>query len=264
MCWLAGTCTRQTPGSPSTSQTQTNQSAENTPPKPTTAPSAAEEKAASPQGGQAAEPKASAPAATQPESSPAAVVDEQAAPTPEPSLILPAGTVLTVRTNSEISAKSNPAGTRFQAVVAQEVTSHGRAAIPAGATVTGVIVQAKQGGKIKGASDLALQLTSLQVRGASYSLHTNQFVQQQKGKGERTTKLGLGGAAGGAVIGGIAGGGKGAAVGSLLGGGAGVAGSALTGNKELKIPAESLLSFKLTQALRMSRPKPETQKETNP
>lgn len=263
MCWLAGTCTRQTPGSPSSSQTQTNQSAENTPPKPTTAPPAAEERAAPTQGGKPDESKANAPA-TQPESSPSAAVDEQAAPTPAPPLVLPAGTVLTVRTNSEISAKSSQAGTAFQAVVAQPVTFHGRAAIPAGATVTGVIVQAKQGGKIKGASNLALQLTSLRVRGESYSLRTNQFVQQQKGKGERTTKLGLGGAAGGAVIGGIAGGGKGAAVGSLLGGGAGVAGSAMTGNKELKIPAESLLSFKLTQPLRMSSSKPGTRKETNP
>jgi hypothetical protein len=180
-------------------------------------------------------------------------------------MVLPAGTVLTVRTNSDISAKSTQAGIAFQAVVAQQVRSNGRAAIPAGATVTGVIVEAKAGGKIKGASDLALQLTSLNLGGASYSLHTNQFVQQQKGKGERTAKIGVGGAAGGAIIGGIAGGGKGAAIGSLLGGGAGVAGSALTGNKELKIPAESVLSFKLTQPLRMnSRAEPESGKERNP
>jgi hypothetical protein len=177
--------------------------------------------------------------------------------------VLPAGTVLTVRTNSDISAKSSQAGTVFQAVIARSVTSHGRAAIPAGAAVTGVVVQAKQGGKIKGASDLALQLTSLHVRGASYALHTNQFVQQQKGKGERTAKIGVGGAAGGAIIGGIAGGGKGAAIGSVLGGGAGVAGSAMTGNKELRIPAESVLSFKLTQPLRVSGPG-SGGKETNP
>ena len=135
--------------------------------------------------------------------------------------------------------------------MAQPVRSQGRIAIPAGASVTGVVVQSKQGGKIKGSSQLALQLTTVHLRDASYSLHTNQFVQEQKGKGGRTAKIGVGGAAGGAIIGGIAGGGKGAAVGSLLGGGAGVAGSAMTGNKELTIPAESVLSFKLTQALRI-------------
>jgi hypothetical protein len=171
-----------------------------------------------------------------------------------PPLVLPAGTVLRVRTNSELSAVSTPAGTAFQAVVAQPVMAHSRTVIPAGAAVTGVVVQAKQGGKIKGASNLALQLTSLRLRDVSYSLHTNQFVQEQKGKGGRTAKIGVGGAAGGAVIGGIAGGGKGAAIGSLLGGGAGVAGSAMTGNKELKIPAESVLSFKLSRPLQVNNP----------
>lgn len=139
----------------------------------------------------------------------------------------------------------------FDAVVAQPVKSHGRLAIPAGAMVTGVIVEAKQGGKIKGSSNLALQLTQLHLRDNSYSLHTNQYLQQQQGKGSRTAKIGGGSAAGGAIIGGIAGGGKGAAIGGLLGGGAGVAGAAATGNKELKIPAESLLPFTLTQPLRI-------------
>ena len=244
MCWLAGTCTRQTPGAPSSNQNQPNQSAENTPPKPATAPTAAEEKStqtaaptAPPQSGNVA---------------PAQAAAEQPAPTPPPPLVLPAGSALTVRTNSDISAKTSQPGTGFQAVVAQPVRLQGRIAIPAGASVTGVVVQAKQGGKIKGSSQLALQLTTLHLRDASYSLHTNQFLQEQKGKGGRTAKIGAGGAAGGAIIGGIAGGGKGAAVGTLLGGGAGVAGSAVTGNKELTIPAESLLSFKLTKPLRIS------------
>lgn len=252
MCWLAGTCTRQTPGAPSGNQSQPNQSTENTPPKPATAPSAAEEKpaptsqASAPEPAKAAQNEASA---------------EQ--PVPAPPLVVPAGSVLTVRTNSEISANSNQPGTGFQAVVAQPVASGGRVAIPAGVAVTGIIVQAKQGGKIKGSSELALQLTSLHLRNNTYTLHTNQFVQQQKGKGKRTAKIGVGGAAGGALIGGIAGGGKGAAIGSLVGGGAGVAGSAMTGNKELEIPAESLLSFKLTQPLRINAT-PASDKERNP
>jgi hypothetical protein len=58
----------------------------------------------------------------------------------------------------------------------------------------------------------------------------------------------IGGGAGvGALIGGLAGGGKGAAIGALVGGGAGTAGAAYTGNKEIVLPAESALSFKLLQ-----------------
>jgi hypothetical protein len=56
-----------------------------------------------------------------------------------------------------------------------------------------------------------------------------------------------GGAGGGALIGGLAGGGKGALIGAALGAGAGTAGSAYTGEKEIVLPAESALSFKLTE-----------------
>jgi hypothetical protein len=67
------------------------------------------------------------------------------------------------------------------------------------------------------------------------------------GKGKRTATLIGGGAGGGALIGGLAGGGKGALIGAALGAGAGTAGSAYTGEKEIVLPAESALSFKLTE-----------------
>lgn len=252
MCWTAITCTRQTPGNPSSTPAQSNQSAENSPPKSAPAPAAAEEN--QPATAPAPAPQAAPPVAAAP-------------PTPKPTpsaVVLPAGTVLAVRTSSAISAKSSEAGQTFGAVLAQPVTYHGHTAIPAGSPVIGAIVAAKQGGKIKGESNLALQLTSIQVRGDSYPVVTGQYVQQQKGKGGRTAKMGAGGAAGGAIIGGIAGGGKGAAIGSIVGGGAGVAGSAMTGNKELAIPAESVLQFTLTQPLKLkSGPAPHPESETN-
>ena len=51
------------------------------------------------------------------------------------------------------------------------------------------------------------------------------------------------------MIGGLAGGGKGAGIGALAGGGAGTGGAAFTGNKDIVLPAESALSFKLEQPL---------------
>ena len=57
-----------------------------------------------------------------------------------------------------------------------------------------------------------------------------------------------GGSALGALIGGIAGGGKGAAIGAGAGAGAGTAGAALTGKKEISLPAESRLIFRLSRA----------------
>jgi hypothetical protein len=56
----------------------------------------------------------------------------------------------------------------------------------------------------------------------------------------------IGGGAGlGAIIGGLAGGGKGAVIGGLAGAGAGTAGAAYTGNKDVVIPSESLITFRL-------------------
>jgi hypothetical protein len=246
-CLLAITCTRQTPGNPSSNNQAKSNSAENIPPNPTPAPPAGEEQQRQPLA--PAEPQTTQP--TAPETMTPAAVETPTA-TPPPPVVLPAGTVITVRSTSAIGAKTAQAGQTFQAVVAQAVTRHGKTAIPAGAAVTGKIVQAHQGGKIQGESNLGLQLTSIRVQGVSHPISTEPLVQQQKGKGGRTAKMGVGGGAAGAVIGGIAGGGKGAAIGALAGGGAGVAGSAFTGNKELTIPAESVLQFKLAQPVQLS------------
>jgi len=174
------------------------------------------------------------------------------APTPPPPVIVPAGTILSVRINEAVGSKENKAGDKFTASVAQPVVSKGQTLIPSGSAVAGVVEQAQQGGKIKGSSALSLRLVAVAVKGVSYPISTGTFLEEGKGKGSRTAKIGAGGAAAGAVIGGIAGGGKGALIGGLAGGGAGVAGSAFTGNKGLTIPAETVLQFKLAQSLRLA------------
>jgi hypothetical protein len=59
----------------------------------------------------------------------------------------------------------------------------------------------------------------------------------------------IGGGAGlGAIIGGIAGGGKGALIGGAAGAGAGTATAAITGKKDIRISAETHLTFRLTPA----------------
>ncbi len=77
------------------------------------------------------------------------------------------------------------------------------------------------------------------------------MVRTATGKGKRTAVLAGGGAALGALIGGLAGGGKGAGIGALAGGGAGAGGAAFTGNKDIVLPAESALSFKLEQPIQV-------------
>ncbi len=60
-----------------------------------------------------------------------------------------------------------------------------------------------------------------------------------------------GGAILGAIIGGIAGGGKGAAIGAVAGGGAGAGAQIMTRGKEVHVPAETVLRFRLDRPLRL-------------
>jgi hypothetical protein len=125
----------------------------------------------------------------------------------------------------------------------------GKTAIPAGTTVSGTVVDAKPLGRFAGGASLTLKLTSINLHGTERAIQTSAVSRIEKGKGKRTAVLAGGGAAVGALIGGLAGGGKGAGIGALAGGGAGTGGAAFTGNKDIVLPAESVLSFTLDQAL---------------
>lgn len=167
---------------------------------------------------------------------------------PQP-VVLPAGTVLTVRLGDAVGSKISQPGQAFSAALAEPVQVDGREVIPAGATASGVVVDAAPLGRFKGGARLQLKLVSIRVKGSDKAIETSSVVRTEKGKGKRTAVLAGGGAAVGALIGGLAGGGKGAAIGALAGGGAGTGGAAFTGNKDIVLPAESALSFKLEQPL---------------
>jgi hypothetical protein len=165
------------------------------------------------------------------------------------SLVVPAGTVLTVRLGQSVGSKISTAGQTFTATLASAVSVDGKTAIPAGAAASGTVVDAKPLGRFKGGASLQLRLTSITIGGSEQSVSTSSVVRTETGKGKRTAVLAGGGAALGALIGGLAGGGKGAGIGALAGGGAGAGGAAFTGNKDIVLPAESALSFKLEQSI---------------
>jgi len=161
--------------------------------------------------------------------------------------------VITVRTAQSLSSKANQAGDTFTATVAAPVDVDGTVVIPDGARATGTVVAAHALGRFKGGALLQLRLTSVELNGRSVPVETSSVSRTEKGKGKRSATLIGGGAGLGALIGGIAGGGKGAAIGALAGGGAGTAGTAFTGNKEIEIPAEYALSFKLQKAIEVTK-----------
>ena len=162
-------------------------------------------------------------------------------------VVIPAGTAITVRLGQAVSSKTSRNGDDFTAEVAEPVEVGGKVVVPAGAAVTGHVVEAVPEGRFKGGARLRLALDSITANGTKYDIVTSVLSRSLKGKGERTAAMVGGGAGGGALIGALAGGGKGALIGGLLGAGAGTAGAAYTGNKQIVLPAESALSFRLAE-----------------
>jgi hypothetical protein len=195
------------------------------------------------EGGSAAAPPPPPPAAGQ-AAAPAAA--QPAAPQP---VVIPAGMRIRIRLGQTLSTKQNQTGDPFSGVVADPVRVNGQIVIPAGARARGVVTESKGLGRFKGQAVLALRLDSVSAGGLTYPVRTSHVERVEQGKGKRSAVMTGGGAGFGALIGGIAGGGKGALIGGLLGGGGGAAGSAFTGNKDLVIPAESILTFDLERSL---------------
>ena len=239
---FAGGCKSSTPATPANDNAASQQATPAPAGQPAAAPGAAPSTAPA-QGS-----TATAPAAT-PAPAPAPMPPAEAAapapppPPPEPiKLTAPAGAKVSVIITQQISAKNNNVGDTFTGELASPLTtSSGKTVFAKGSHVEGTVVAAKGRGRFKGEGDLAIQLTS--IRG--HAVTTSAYVKQEKGKGKRSAGLIGGGAGGGALIGGLAGGGKGALLGGLLGAGAGTAGAALTGNKDIVIPSESVVSFTL-------------------
>ena len=162
---------------------------------------------------------------------------------------VPEGTILTVRLNQSLGSKISNAGDSFEGSLADPVSVDKKVVIPEGSEVTGTVVDAKPLGRFKGGARLEITVNSITVKGSKYSVETTSSTRAMKGKGKRTAIMVGGGAGLGAVIGALAGGGKGAAIGAGVGAGAGTAGTAFTGNKNIVLPAETLVEFKLVKPI---------------
>ncbi len=155
------------------------------------------------------------------------------------------GDTLTIRLNSELNSGKNTAGTRFFGIVEQSVTYNGKTLVPKGAAVEGYIREASTSGRLAGKAQFFLHLDGLSIGGKRYSITTQPEVRSGVGHRKRNTTIIGGGAVAGTIIGAMAGGGKGAAIGAVTGAAAGTGGAVATGKKEILIPAETVLTFRL-------------------
>jgi hypothetical protein len=202
--------------------------------------------AQSPQSAQSAQAGVATPSPT------AASAPAPQTPPPPAAVNLPAGTQLRVRLDRDLGSKISHAGDSFAATVADGVVLDGQTIIPKGARAEGTVISARPLGRFKGGAVLEVRLERVHTRWGSYPVASSTVERAERGKGRRTAEFAGGGGAFGALVGGLAGGGKGALIGALAGGGAGTAGSAFTGNREIFLPAETLLTFRLEHSVHIT------------
>jgi hypothetical protein len=162
-------------------------------------------------------------------------------------VILPEGTMISVTLDQALSSDDNNSGDGFDASVSAPIVVGGKTIVPQGARVRGLVVEAQSSGRLKTPGRLELTLTSIEVDGTRYDIDTIDARRSAKSHTKRNLIFIGGGTAAGAVVGAIVGGGMGAAIGSGIGAGGGTAVAAATGKMDVRLPAETRLSFPLSE-----------------
>lgn len=160
-----------------------------------------------------------------------------------------AGTEITLRLEEPLSSRTARREDRFEATVLYPVRTGNVAAVPAGARVRGVVLEAEpaerpsRGGRLELSFDaLYLDRQRLDIRGRVVSL-------EDKGREETAKKAGIGAVLGG-VLGTILGGKKGAVVGVIVGGGGAVVG---TKGEDIELPEGSVIVMRLEREVVVPR-----------
>jgi hypothetical protein len=162
------------------------------------------------------------------------------------------GTALPIRLADSLDSNTTQTGQTIHGTLTADIIADNMVAIPRGTPVVGRVIQAKDAAHFAGSSLLSIELTQIELKGAPISVVTSPFSQEGKGRGKNTAMKTGGGAALGAIIGALAGGGKGAAIGAASGGGLGAGVNAVTRGEQVKIPAETLITFKLQSPINVT------------
>jgi hypothetical protein len=167
--------------------------------------------------------------------------------------VLPAGSSISVRTDEGINSDNASEGRTFSASIVQDVVdSTGTVIIPRGSPATLIVRQVNESGTLSSGS-YVLDLESIRVNGRRYVVNAEDVKKGETGIGanRRTAEYVGGGAVLGTLLGAIAGGGKGAAIGAIAGAAAGGGVQVLTKGKEIRVPAETVLNFRLEEPLHL-------------
>jgi hypothetical protein len=162
-------------------------------------------------------------------------------------LTIPAGQSLLVRMIDGVDSSKNQVGDVFHASLETDLYVNGTLVARKGTDVYGRLAEVKEAGHFSGSAELQLELIRMVIDGRDYPVVSSDYELKGQGRGSDTAKKVGGGAVVGAIIGAIAGGGKGAAIGAGAGSAVGAGVQVFTRGKQVKVPSETLLEFRLQQ-----------------
>lgn len=156
-------------------------------------------------------------------------------------ILAPVGTTLLVRFMDDIDSREHKVGHRFTVMLESDFTHDGIVIAPTGTKLYGVLVDAKQAGRIKGKTHLTLELTEIRLKGQLHPIATGEYILAgKKSAGKRSAIKVLAGAAIGAVIND-----DNRLEGAAVGAGVGLGVAAITRGEQITIPKKTLIEFQL-------------------
>lgn len=167
---------------------------------------------------------------------------------------LAAGTAVEARLESAVATDKNRVGDPVVLRTTESVVTNGRTAVPAGSVVHGTVTHVRAAGRVKGAAELTVRFTELELpNGQRFAITCEPYRQAAKGDGKESAAEIGGGAAVGGVLGGVLGGKddvlKGAAIGAAVGTGVAVA----TKGEQIVLPAGRTLRVRLASPVTLSQ-----------
>jgi hypothetical protein len=176
---------------------------------------------------------------------------------PEPRQVtVPSGALVAVRMIDSLNSETAHVGETFKASLDVPILVDNDTVFPKGSEVFVKVSKVESAGRVRGKSELQLQLDRIFLGKKSYTLQSSTYENTGAAQGARTAKTGALGAAIGAAIGAIAGGGKGAVIGGATGAGAGVGVEAARKGEQIRVDSESRLDFRLEESLQVTLQSP--------
>ena len=172
---------------------------------------------------------------------------------PPPALLtIPAATVVIMRINEPLSSDHNQVGDRFTGVLDQPIVVNGWVVARRGQTVMGQVKSVQKAGRVKGVSQLGVELTDLTLVDGQQAPILTELWKGSAGTSHGADAATIAGGTGlGAAIGAAADWGRGAAIGAGAGAVAGIGAVLLTRGRPTILEPESQLTFRLVDPVKV-------------